>query len=154
MDSLLSSIDSALHEMNHQTWEVNLKRINVLLLGYTDLFGPPGFDRTYNLRLSPVFGVVMDSLGNKVKVHAMSEPYRRFIFDGPLVFTNYYREGWMEEMMKYIVSKIKLNEVSVSPLDPFQEDRVILPFKESFKGENFFSLVKRFEDEKRAVRGY
>lgn len=92
MDSLLSSIDDALHDIAHRTWKTNTKQVINCILSYNDLKSPPGF-REYDIRLSPVFSLIMTKLGNKLGSLIAEEPTRRFIFDGPLVFTNYYREG-------------------------------------------------------------
>jgi hypothetical protein len=73
-------------------------------------------------------------------------PVRRFIFDGPLILTSFYREGYELEIAKYISNKINAYVDSSTPVfDPLQDNDVILPFKSLAPGENFFGKVRELE---------
>jgi len=96
----------------------------------------PGFD--LDIKDSPLYLSILDHYWSSVGDLISRKPVRRFLFDGPLVFTNYYRESWKFEMMNYIKSKIKdSRDETVSPLDPFNNERIILPLSHSSKAENF-----------------
>jgi len=58
-------------------------------------------------------------------------------------------------MMKYIKTKVRDDrDETVSPLDPFANDKIILPLSHSMKAENFWLLVKEIEDEKTSTLGF
>jgi len=55
-------------------------------------------------------------------------PVRRFVFDGPIIMFNYYREGFMKEIIKYITTKVNIPDETVSPFDPFDlSEKVQMP---------------------------
>jgi len=73
-------------------------------------------------------------------------PVRRFVFDGPLILTSFYREGYELEIAKYISSKINAYVDSSTPVfDPLKDSDVVLPFKSLAPGENFFQAVRDLE---------
>jgi len=73
-------------------------------------------------------------------------PVRRFIFDGPLILTSFYRDGYELEIAKYISSKINAYVDSSTPVfDPLEDSDTVLPFKSLAPGENFFQKVRDLE---------
>lgn len=46
----------------------------------------------YDPRLSPVSLSLIKALKGSLGKLALRKPVRRFVFDGPLVFTNFYRQ--------------------------------------------------------------
>lgn len=158
MDSLLSSIDQAKFELDLRTWEGNMKRTVDSLIKIS-IAPVPDFVRdqfelsNFDVRTSPVLQRIKSELQNHLNDLALRKPVRRLIFDGPLVMTNFYRQTWMEEMMKFITSKIrKSDQETVSCVDPYQTDKVDLPFQTSLKGVNFFHEVRRIENDKVQAR--
>lgn len=59
----------------------------------------------------------------------------------------------MNEMQSYIKKIISSDtQETVSPIDPFKDERVTLPSKTNIKGENFFKLVRTLQSERDATR--
>jgi len=58
-------------------------------------------------------------------------------------------------MMIYIKSKLRdARDETVSPLDPFSDERIVLPLSHTTKSENFWLLVKDIEQEKASLSGF
>lgn len=58
-------------------------------------------------------------------------------------------------MMFYIKTEISdSRDETVSPLDPFNNERIILPLSHSSKAENFWLLIKEIEQEKTSLMGF
>jgi hypothetical protein len=65
---------------------------------------------------------------SEINTFNSTAPVRRFIFDGPIINFNYYREGFMKEIVRYITMKVNVPDEPVSPFDPFDlSERVQLP---------------------------
>ncbi|QKI79961.1 RNA-dependent RNA polymerase [Erysiphe necator associated mitovirus 13] len=154
MDRFLSSIDDAKHILNLKTWERNLSITNDVIRQLLGLKEIPGF-KGLNPLDSPIYNHILDRYWSSYGDIISKKPVRRFIFDGPLVFVNYYRQSWKFEMMDYIKSKVKdTSNETISLLDPFKDDKVILPLSHSAKSENFWLLVKEIEDRKTSDLGF
>lgn len=153
MDRFLSSLDEAKFRLNLTMWERNLGKTNDIIRQLLNLQQVPGF--TLETRDSPLYLYMLDRYWSSVGELVANKPVRRFVFDGPLVFTNYYRESWKFEMMDYIKTKIKDDsDETVSLLDPFESQRVTLPLSSSAKADNFWLMVKEIEDEKTSLLNF
>jgi len=153
MDILLSSIDRAKYQLNYQTFEKNIRKTVNIIVMLKCLDRPIGVEAIdYNFNDSPVIRMILRDYKLYLDQLIQRKPVYRLIFDGPLVFTNFYRESWMKEMLEYITSKIKdSSSETVSPNDPFADDKVLLPFQTSMKGEDFFALVQSIDLERRTL---
>jgi hypothetical protein len=148
VDSLLSSIDDVLHVRDVQNhWRVVDKTqkafLRLVMWDPKKLF--------HNLEGSHQFieyiqEFISYKYFSKLVTLQKEEPKRRYIFGGPIIHFNHYREGWMKEVMLYIRSKVNTPESTVSIMDPFDiEDRIVLPWKSKSSGDSFFGEVRKLE---------
>lgn len=57
--------------------------------------------------------------------------------------------------MSYITSKVRSDrDETVSSIDPFGSEKVVLPLKTRSRGDSFFTRVRAIEAEKREFRGF
>jgi len=154
MDRFLSSIDEAKFILNLRTWERNLKKTNDIIRSLLAMESIPGFEGL-DIKDSPLYLYILDNYWSKYAELISEKPVRRLIFDGPIIFFNYYRESWKFETMKYIKSKLQDDrDETFSPLDPFSDNKIILPLSHTVKSENFWLIVKELEDEKTTLLGF
>lgn len=78
--------------------------------------------------LQSIQSFICEKYLSEINTFNSNSPVRRFIFDGPIINFNYYREGFMKEIVKYITQKVSAPEQSISAFDPFDlSERVQLP---------------------------
>lgn len=155
MDSLLSSMDEAFFKIAVQRWESNVKYAGKTVYNLRTIQSLAGI--SFDLTQSPFLKAMLSSWVARTDDLLRDKPVRRIIFDDPyMVFTNYYRENWMMEMMYNIKYKIKARTEAMSlPLmDPFRSDSVVLPLSSTNRANNYWALVQQIEKEKSFVRGF
>jgi len=94
MDILLSSIDRAKYQLNYQTFEKNIRKTVNIIVMLKCLDRPIGVEAIdYNFNDSPVIRMILRDYKLYLDQLIQRKPVYRLIFDGPLVFTNFYRES-------------------------------------------------------------
>lgn len=153
IDSLISSIDDALHRKAvERHWDVIEKITRTLTRLYVWDPAKDFLDDPWIFAADQVRQLIIDLYQLKLQELSENPPVRRFIFDGPLILTNHYRVGWGKEVMEYISKKLEYVP-PVPILDPFDnKGEVLLAFKGITKGEDFFALVRSIEAEKDIAR--
>nr|UPW42172.1 MAG: putative RNA dependent RNA polymerase [Jiangsu mito-like virus 11] len=154
VDSLISSIDDALHRKDVESHWKNVEKVSRTLTRLyvwdpAEMF----LDDPWVFAANSVRELIINTYQLKLEDMSENPPIRRFIFDGPLILTNHYRQGWGKEVMDYISKKLEAKPTSTPLLDPFANDeQVLLGFKQITKGEDFFALVRQIESEKDIAR--
>lgn len=85
MNSLIDSIDQALFERDRDEFYSNVKRSSQALLDLEN-YQPPLGGEAIKALIQTSMKLEYDDLLSKA-------PVRKFIFDGPILFFNFYREG-------------------------------------------------------------
>ena len=70
-----------------------MKDVGVNLQKLTSILCPAGFESYNNFQNSPIFSYMTRDIETQYQELAAAKPVRRLVFDGPLVFMNFYREG-------------------------------------------------------------
>lgn len=116
-----------------------------LRISLSEIAIPVGFiDYPIPFAYSPVMVDILKGLSRDTVELGLSRPVRRFIFGGPLIMTNMYREGYMKEIVDYITSLIREDKnFVIYSGDPFQPipDNLISKLNRG-KGPRFFAKVK------------
>jgi hypothetical protein len=103
---------------------------------------PAGFEVFSDFTSSPLYSFIRGQFGNKLSTLVQDKPVRRLIFDGPLLHFTFYTEGWCDGLMEHLTKKIQSDsQETVSPSNPFKDDKVILPLRGNIKGISFFKHV-------------
>jgi len=156
VDSLLASIDDALHNMAVKNYTTSVEKshniLSALELRRFDAYvgSPLGV-------LSPFYQTLESAYKADFLELVLDRPVRRFIFDGtPIHFGFYVKpyDEWLRIVIEYIGKKVKGTQVPLTISDPFaaMADRVVNPFQSSLKTYNFFEDVRRIEREKAVIR--
>lgn len=142
MHILLSCIDEAKFNLDKKMWEANIQETIHILFRLGLLSEPNGFEIFADFTSSPVYSFIREQFGNKLTHLVMDKPIRRLIFNGPLLHFTFYNENWCDGLMEHITSTIgNDSSETVSPMNPFKDDSVILPLQGNVKGLNFFKHV-------------
>jgi hypothetical protein len=142
MHILLSCIDEAKFDLDLKMWTTNMQETIHVLFRLGLLSEPAGFEVFTDFTSSPLYSFIREQFGNKLSQLVIDKPVRRFIFNGPLLHFTFYSEGWETNLMSAITATIKSDDNStVSPLNPFLDDNVVLPLRGNVKGLNFFKHV-------------
>lgn len=113
-----------------------------ILFRFGLLSEPAGFEVYTDFTSSPLYSFIREQFGNKLSQLVIDKPVRRLIFDGPLLHFTFYTESWCDRLMEHITQKIRNDlQETVSPSNPFKDDKVILPLQGNNKGLNFFRSV-------------
>jgi hypothetical protein len=103
---------------------------------------PAGFEVFSDFTSSPLYSFIRGQFGNKLSTLVQDKPVRRLIFDGPLLHFTFYTESWCDGLMEHLTKKIQSDsQETVSPSNPFKDDKVILPLRGNIKGISFFKHV-------------
>jgi len=155
IDSMLASIDDALHNLAYKTYTTSVDKSNQTLLMWDSrrseaFIGSPDGPSPFYLYLKSLYHKDFMDL-------VLGLPVRRFIFDGtPIHFGFYVKpyDEWLRIVQEYIKKKIGFAEFPLSIRDPFSlsEEVVVAPLRSSLKTFNFFSEVRRIENSKAAAR--
>jgi hypothetical protein len=142
MHILLSCVDEAKFDLDKKTWEANIQETIHTLFRFGLLSEPAGFEVFTDFASSPLYSFIRAQFGNKLSTLVQDKPVRRLIFDGPLLHFTFYTEGWCDGLMEHLTKKIQSDsQETVSPSNPFKDDKVILPLRGNIKGISFFKHV-------------
>lgn len=89
MDSLLSSIDEAKFNIALRTYTKSIGTFEKLITSLMLIDKTVGFD--YPAMDNPIYKHILVIYHEAIDKFILEKPVRRLIFDGPLVFTNFYR---------------------------------------------------------------
>jgi hypothetical protein len=103
---------------------------------------PAGFEVFTDFASSPLYSFTREQFDNKLSQLVTDKPVRRLIFNGPLLHFIFCSEGRETNLMSAITATIRSDDNStVSPLNPFLDDNVVLPLRGNVKGLSFFKHV-------------
>jgi len=110
------------------------------------LVDKPGFIQL----LSPIRVLLLGQLEKKFSDILHERPMKKIMFNGPIIMFNYYREGYMEEIVKYISSKVSTIVKPSVTFDPFEAPKTEIP-RLLGKGDAFFMKVRERQLERTKV---
>jgi hypothetical protein len=114
-------------------------------ISISELYYPVGFQNyPLDFRMSPVLQEMILVLSNDLRDLGGQRPTFRLSFGGPLIMTNYYRQGYATEIVDYIKYIINQDpEFRIGGKDPFLPQTFeAFAFSSKFKGQKFFEQVK------------
>jgi hypothetical protein len=144
VNRLLSNIDLAFYESNCSILNRNIKKVNDIITNLLKISQPEGF--IVDIKLSPIYHHILDSYYKSLSTLMTEKPTLPNILSLPTKVIRCSWEEWPSAIMEHIRAKVISNEESVSPLDPFQDEKVILPLNHSIKSESFWLRVKELEE--------
>jgi len=133
LQSLLTSIDHALYYTERTTWEANMRRFVDVIVHLQILSEPVGFT-DMDLQDSAMWQHMLERYHSHLLRYALARP----VLDRGVGMSNMWDASRFEGTMSRVVTKIRsTRDVSLPVLDPFQDQRVILPLSLRARGENF-----------------
>ncbi|USV40785.1 putative RNA-dependent RNA polymerase [Leptosphaeria biglobosa mitovirus 3] len=147
IDRLADSFDEAIYLHNRELWLNNLKKMDELKYNLLSFERLPGFVDVVNPLDSPLFNHLLELYEIQIDELLVSEPQCP-LFRNNIGVCKLKSWTWKPTVMKALTDKIKSDQGSTFlPLDPFREDRVILPLAHSNRVQNFWiklrELVRR-----------
>jgi hypothetical protein len=145
VDSLLTSIDDAFLEMQYRTWSVAIENSHIALQKFENAmvqedsllgFSVQLYQHILDLYKADFMRLVLDRpTGKPLQLYAPLDPQE------------VYPPGWLERAMTEIRTQVRsVDNRMITPIaDPFQVERVVLPFSSSLKSFNFFKEVRRID---------
>jgi hypothetical protein len=142
IDRLADSFDEAIYLHNKELWLNNLKRMDELKFNLHTLDRLPGFVDIVEPLSSPIFNHLLELYEVQVEELLVNEP-QYVPQSNNLGVCKLKSWTWKPTVMKALTDKIKSDQgATFIPLDPFREDRVILPLAHSNKVQNFWIKLR------------
>jgi hypothetical protein len=142
IDRLADSFDEAIYLYNKELWFRNLKKLDELKFNLHTLVSLPGFVETVNPMDSPLYLHILELYEVQVEELIAEEP-QYVPSSNNLGVCKLKSWTWKPTVMKALTDKLKADAgATFIPLDPFRDERVILPLSHSNKVQNFWIKLR------------
>jgi hypothetical protein len=142
IDRLADSFDEAIYLYNKELWLRNLKKLDELKFNLHSLDSLPGFVEKVNPLDSPLYLHVLELYEVQVEELILEEP-KYVPSSNNLGVCKLKSWTWKPTVMKALTDKLKADAgATFIPLDPFRDERVILPLSHSNKVQNFWIKLR------------